>query len=251
MPQNSLKRLILMVVATMVVSCQQPQSPPQPTLTAIKTVLSETSASIPLTQTAISTLPGPSETPFHLLPTAGMLGDIGITIPNGWYSTQVNLENLESLVFVKQNPEFLQSFDSQALAVPIEFAGGALVLSPLPAEGDGDGMSAWMGGGESHLNDQDLEAILAIADQIGLINMTAVEFSHLEQARSDTLSGNPAVVLDGTIHFFDAQPPVVRTQVWLGWTEQRFVTFYLFAAEETWQADISLLDETRNSLIIP
>ena len=125
------------------------------------------------------------------------------------------------------------------------------MLSPLPAGGDGDAMSAWMGGGESHLNDQDLEAILAIADQIGLINMTAVEFSHLEQARSDTLSGNPAVVLDGTIHFFDAQPPVVRTQVWLAWTEQRFVTFYLFATEEVWQADISLLDETRNSLIIP
>ena len=178
-----------------------------------------------------------------------MLGDVGITIPNGWYSTQVNLENLESIVFVKQNPEFLQSFDSQALAVPIEFAGGALVVSPLPA--GGDGMSAWMGGGESHLNDQDLEAILTIADQIGLINMTAVEFSHLEQARSDTLSGSPAVVLDGTIHFFDAQPPVVRTQVWLAWTEQRFVTFYLITAEETWQADVSLLDETRNSLIIP
>ena len=133
MSQNSLRRLFLMVVATMVVSCQQPQSPPQPTLTAIKTVLSETSASIPLTQTAISMLPGPSETPFHLLPTTSMLGDVGITIPNGWYSTQVNLENLESIVFVKHNPEFLQSFDSQALAVPFEFAGGALVLSPLPA----------------------------------------------------------------------------------------------------------------------
>ena len=240
-----------MVVATMAVSCQQPQSPPQPTLTAIKTVLSETSASIPLTQTALSTLPRPSETPSYLLPIASMLGDVGITIPNGWYSTQVNLENLESIVFVKQNPEFLQSFDSHALAVPIEFAGGALVLSPLPAGGDGDGMSAWMGGGESHLNNQDIEAILTIADQIGLINMTAVEFSHLEQARSDTLLGNPAFVLDGTIHFIYAQPPVVRTQVWLAWTEQRFVAFYMFAAEETWQADISLLDETRNSLIIP
>jgi len=32
------------------------------------------------------------------------------------------------------------------------------------------------------------------------------------------------------VHY--TQPPVVRTQVWLAWTEQRFVTFYLFAAEE-------------------
>ena len=44
---------------------------------------------------------------------------------------------------------------------------------------------------------------------------------------------------------------VVRTQVWLTWTEEQFVSLYLLASEQAWPGVESDFDAVRQSLVLP
>lgn len=217
-------------------------------LSPTETPLPPTAATSP---TGEETPPTPMETVVEPAPSQVMLGANSIVIPDGWYWTNVRLEGLDSILFLQQDPAALQAFDDPALALPADYAAGALVVSPLPAETNADDLLAGMAESLPELSDDDLEAMLIGADRVGLINMIAVDYARLDQVRADVLAGRAAIVMDGTVHFTDAQPPILRTQVWLSWTESAFVTYYVMATEHVWSAVESNFNVTRNSLSIP
>jgi hypothetical protein len=179
-----------------------------------------------------------------------VLRNYQMSIPEGWFSTNVTMNTIYGTLFVNQDPALLQSFDDTISIFPPDFAGGALVLSSLPPESDGDAMLAGMTEGISDFNDQDLEAMLYTADQIGLINLAALESVHLEKAALDELAGYTALVMDGTLQFEDKENAILRTQVWLTWTETSFIVFYQFAGAENWSTFSQAFYETRLSIVI-
>jgi hypothetical protein len=178
------------------------------------------------------------------------LRDYLVTIPDGWFSTYVTPEMLKGTTFINQDPVFLQSFDDTTSIFPQDFAGGALVLSSLPPESDGDAMLAGMIEGIDDFNDQDLEAMLYVADQIGLINLAALESVNLEDATIDEMAGYTALVMDGTLQFEDKENAILRTQVWLSWTETYFIVYYQFAGTENWSTFTQTFDDIRESIVI-
>ncbi len=182
---------------------------------------------------------------------AAASGSISIRVPPDWHATEVRLELLEAIVFINQEPNELRAFEDPLLAMPADFAGGALVVAPLPPGSDPDAMFSWMAEGIGELGDQDLEGMLVAADQVGLINLAGVESTELQRAGPDSLGDRPAVVLEGTLHFLENRPPALRTQVWLAWTERDFVSYYQMAAEESWPAVRPLFDQARSTLTIP
>jgi hypothetical protein len=158
-----------------------------------------------------------------------------MSVPYGWYSTVVELERLEALIFIKQNPADLAEFDDPDLALPLDFVAGALVITPLPDGSDAETLSESMLDAISELTGDDLDAMLLPLDQAGLIDYTAVAGAELLQAAADTLAGMPAIMMDGMVIFVDDLPPQLRVQVWLTWTEDSFVAYYALAAEQAWQ----------------
>lgn len=220
------------------------------TATEVITATPLTPTVIPL-PTEAGAHPTLMETAVESPPSQVMLGANSIVIPDGWYWINVGLEVLDGILFVQQDPAALQAFDDSALALPADYAAGALVISPLPAESNADDLLAGMTESLPDLTDDDLEAMLIGADRVGLINMIAVDYARLNQVWVDVLAGREAIVMDGTVHFTDAQPPILRTQVWLIWTESAFITYYVMATEQVWLAVESSFNATRNSLYIP
>ncbi len=201
--------------------------------------------------TAGETLSAPTETRVQptIIPTER--GDQKIVIPGGWYSTVVKLEVLEGIVYINQDPTTLQNLNDSETGLPAGFAGGALIISSLPPESDGAALLAGMLEGISNYGDQDLEALLYAVDMVGLIDLAAFEYVRLDQARIDELAGRPAVLMEGTLHSYDGQPPVLWTQVWLTWTEQDFIAYYQLASVDAWSTVVTTFNETRKSLNIP
>ena len=162
------------------------------------------------------------------------LDDISLVIPEDWYWAQVELERLEGLIFVQNDPDELAEFDDPDLALPLDYAAGALIITPLPQGSDAETLSEAMLSALADLTGDDLDAMLLPLDQAGLIDHSAVEGVQLLQARADMLAGLPALAMDGTATFADDLPPELRIQVYLTWTEDSFVAFYALAAEQAW-----------------
>jgi hypothetical protein len=198
-------------------------------------------------------LPTSTSAPLPATNTASpnQLSNNELVIPLNWYSTTIDQPNLAGYLFVKHDPANLASFDDPTLAVPADFAGGALINTPLPPEADADNLQANMEANLSKMTDQDFEAMLIGADQIGLINLAAVSHGRLHQAQLDTLGGQPAILLEGTIHFAEEQPPILLGQIWLTWTGKSFTTFYALGTEAIWPSIKSELEDARQSFILP
>jgi hypothetical protein len=176
----------------------------------------------------------PSATATVTIPTPSGVGEIAMSVPYGWYSVVVELERLEALIFVEQDPSDLAEFDDPDLALPLDFAAGALIITPLPDGSDAETLSESMLDAIPELTGDDLDAMLLPLDQAGLIDYTAVAGAELLQATADTLAGMPALMMDGLVTFVDDLPPELRVQVWLTWTEESFVAYYALAAEMAW-----------------
>jgi len=172
-------------------------------------------------------------------------------IPPGWYYAGVEQEELTGVLFSKQSPQELAVFADPTLAVPMDFAGGAFVRTALPAGADPQAMLAGMETSLAELGDQDLGAMLIAADQAGLLNLRAVDFSRLEKAWLGEMGGKPAVMMEGTVHFLDGKPPVLRMQVRLVWTQDAFYTLYLLASETVWQETSSAFETVGQSISLP
>lgn len=172
-------------------------------------------------------------------------------IPPGWYYAGVEQEGLTGVLFSKQSPQELAGFDDSIQAVPIDFAGGAFVRTALPAGADPQAMLAGMETSLAELGDQDLGAMLIAADQAGLLNLRAVDFTRLERAWLGEMGGKPAIMMEGTVHFLDGKPPVVRMQVRLVWTQDAFYTLYLLASETVWQETNSAFETVGQSITLP
>jgi hypothetical protein len=230
---------------------------PAPTVTPMAAVIEQTSATqTPPPTVRPSLTPPPIPTDSAEAPLAPATSEsmvepqtaAGITIPNGWFSTPIQVGEMSGVVFVQQDPTLLAAFDDPALAVPADFAGGALISTDLPAGTEAGNLEAGMEANLASLGDQDFEAMLLAADRAGLINIAAVDHTVLQEARLDTMAGRPAMVMVGTIHFLDDQPPVLQGEVWLSWTEDAFVTYYALAAETAWSQVEEDFAETRQSL---
>lgn len=102
-----------------------------------------------------------------------------------------------------------------------------------------------------NLSEDDFVAILLGVDQVGLINLAEVEYASLDQGTSNLLDDKTAIHLDGTVHFSEDLPPVLRTKVWLTWTENAFVTFYAIATDQNWAVVEEELLNTKASIQLP
>jgi hypothetical protein len=182
---------------------------------------------------------------------AGLASEGLLEIPSGWYYAGVEQEGLTGVLFSKQSPQDLAVFDDPALAVPMDFAGGAFVKTALPAGADPQAMLAGMETSLEELGDQDLGAMLIPADQVGLLNLRAVDFSRLERVWVGELGGKPAIMMEGTVHFLDGKPPVLRTQVRLAWTQEAFYSLYLLASEGVWQETSAAFEAAGKSITLP
>ena len=172
-------------------------------------------------------------------------------IPPGWYYAGVEQEDMTGVLFSRQSPQELAEFDDPDQAVPMDFAGGAFVRSSLPEGADPQAMLAGMETSLAELGDQDLCAMLIAADQAGLLNLRAVDFTLLERAEVGEMGGKPAIIMEGTVHFLDGKPPVLRMQVWLAWTQDAFYTLYLLASETVWQENSAAFEAVGQSITLP
>jgi hypothetical protein len=183
--------------------------------------------------------------------TARLEGEGLPLIPAGWYYADVEQEGLTGVLFSKQSPQELAAFDDPAQAVPVDFAGGALVRTDLPEGADPQAMLAGMEASLAELGDQELGAMLITADQTGLLNLKAVDVTRLERAWVGELGGKPAIMMEGTAHFLDGKPPVLRMQVFLAWTPEAFYSLYLLAGETVWQENSAVFESVRQSIHLP
>ena len=174
-----------------------------------------------------------------------------LVIPPDWYYAGVEQEGTTGVLFSKQSPQELAAFDDQTLAVPVDFAGGAFVKTGLPTGADPQAMLAGMESSLAELGDQDLGAMLIGADQAGLLNLRAVDFARLDRAWVGEMGGKPAILMEGTIHFLDSKPPVVRMQVWLAWTPEAFYSLYLLASETVWPETSAAFEAVGQSITLP
>ena len=172
-------------------------------------------------------------------------------VPAGWYYAAVEQEDLTGVLFSRQSPEELAAFEDPVLAVPEDFAGGAFVRTDLPAGADPQAMLAGMGASLAELGDAELGAMLITADQTGLLNLQTVDITRLERAWVGELGGKPAIVMEGTAHFLDGKPPVLRMQVWLAWTQKAFYTLYLLASESAWPEASAAFEAVGDSITLP
>jgi hypothetical protein len=172
-------------------------------------------------------------------------------VPAGWYYADVEQEGLTGVLFSMQSPEELAAFDDPTQAVPLDFAGGAFVRTDLPTGADPQEMLAGMESSLAELGDPELGAMLITADQTGLLNLQAVDVTRLERAWVGELGGKPAIVMEGTAHFLDGKPPVLRVQVWLAWTPDAFYTLYLLASETVWQETSPAFEAVEGSINLP
>ncbi|HEY69160.1 MAG TPA: hypothetical protein G4O08_01105 [Anaerolineae bacterium] len=180
------------------------------------------------TQVPIATPPEP--TPFE-----ATLNGMSMVIPEGWYAAEVSLERLEALIFVQQDPSMLAEFDDPDLAVPLDYAAGALIITPLPEGSDAETLRESMLGAIADLTADDLDAMLLPLDQAGLIDYIAVEGAQLLQADIDLLAGNQALMMEGMVTFIDELPPELHIQIWLTWWEDSFIAYYTLATEQAWE----------------
>jgi hypothetical protein len=177
---------------------------------------------------------GPQPTETEPSRQATTIDSVSLFVPEYWYSAQIELERLQALIFVQQDPEVMAEFNDPDLALPLDYAAGALIITPLPEGSDPETMSDAFLSDIPNLTADDLDAMLLPLDQAGLIDYTVVEGVELLRAWADTLAGLPAVVMDGTASFTDDMPPELRIQVWLTWTDASFVAFYALAAAPAW-----------------
>ena len=172
-------------------------------------------------------------------------------IPSGWYYAVVEQEDMTGVLFSRQSPQELAEFDNPAQAVPMDFAGGAFVRTSLPEGADPQAMLVGMETSLAELGDQDLGAMLIAADQAGLLNLWVVDFTRLERAEVGEMGGKPAIMMEGTVHFLDGKPPVLRMQVWLAWTQDAFYSLYLLASEQVWQENSAAFEAVGGSITLP
>jgi len=172
-------------------------------------------------------------------------------IPAGWHYAVVQQEGLSGVLFSKQSPEALEAFDDSTQAVPADFAGGAFVRTALPAGADPQAMLAGMEASMAELGDLDLEAMMITADQVGMLNLRAIDYTRLERVWAGEMGGKPAIVMEGTVHFVDGKPPVLRAKVLLAWTGEAFYTLYLLASEAAWPESSTVFDALEGSISLP
>jgi len=178
------------------------------------------------------------------------IGDISIYVPDTWTSTVVEADPVKGFIFANRLPSDFQSPEKTAESFPAGFAGGGIVLSPLPAAINSKALFAGMMENLPKYRSEDLQALLMTADQVGLIDLASVESVTLNSARADKLSGNQALVMEGAVRYLDGKSPV-QVQVWLSWQGSNFVTFYRFAAEGVSSEDNQELEKIRSSIKIP
>lgn len=153
----------------------------------------------------------------------------------------MDVKNLHAIVTASQ-----ETIEGET--IPAGFAAAALVTTPLP---EGSAPQALLAGAEQNLaqyTSEDLEGLLAAADQIGLIDLSRSPAITLSEVRMDTLAGLPALYMDGSLGYESSS---VHIQVWLCWTANLFVAYDEVAESQSWQEDAASFEAIRNSITFP
>jgi len=204
-------------------------------------------------------LPADTDTPAPVVeekatPTASpapiAIGDISVYIPDSWTSTVVEVDPIMAIIFANRLPSDFQSPEKTAESFPAGFVSGGIVLSPMAEATNSSALFAGMMENLPKYRNEDFQAMLMTADQVGLIDLAAVESVTLSSARADKISANQALVMEGTVKFPDGKEPV-QTQIWLSWSGSNFVTYYRFAAEGVSPEDNQELEKIGSSIKIP
>jgi len=178
------------------------------------------------------------------------IGDISVYIPDTWTSTDVEVNSIKGIIFANRLPSDFTAQEKTAEAFPAGFASGGVVLSSMPGTADSKSLFAGMMENLSKYTKDDFQSMLMAADQIGLIDLGSIESVSLNSARADELSGNQALVMDGTIQYPDGKGSV-QAQVWLSWEGSNFITFYRFTSKGVSAEDNQELVNIRASIKIP
>ncbi|MBI9047370.1 MAG: hypothetical protein JEZ06_22980 [Anaerolineaceae bacterium] len=176
------------------------------------------------------------------------IDDVNIIIPQDWFKTRVTLENLDAKVFVNKTPENAQLNDDNIFN---DFASGAVILSPIPADTTNQDLSRGLYENVSSYGDEEFSAMILVLDQIGLIDMSGIETVRLNEAAVAELGGNEALYMRGEITFLgkDLQDAYVR--LWLTWQDEQYISYYQLVMGENTAYHNLLLEETRKSIVLP
>lgn len=234
------KRLLLIVgiFTLFLVSCQSesviqesetalnPDTPAQPTQNT------ESPGSIPTAENQEGTSPSQQ---------------IPLSPPTDWFYSQNRIDNLLTLIYTNYNPVQLQS-DTNLASIPANFAAGALVISPLP---DGSDLEALQAGLKANLDEygaQDMEGMLYVTHQIGLLDLGDMEGVEFTSATMEVLAGYEALLLEGIINMGGSDQ--LQAQIWLTWTQTSFVSLFEFSTIESWPSVEMIFYQTRNTIIL-
>jgi len=191
---------------------------------------------VPPTDIPPTEAPAPTAAPFTMKP------------PKGWYVSNTQVDNLQAMICINQDPDSLQVSSEDAF--PPGFAAVALVTSPMPAGSDAAAMVAGMEDALSSYRSEDLRGMLMAAEKIGLIDLTNADNVTLDKVKIDELGGYPALVMNGTLQFPNGSSQM-KTQVWLTWVEQTFVVFYKFTGANDWDTMQPIFNTARDSINLP
>ena len=178
------------------------------------------------------------------------IGDISVYVPDTWTSTVVEVKPVKGIIFANRLPSDFTVQEKTAEAFPAGFANGGVVLSPMPGTANSKTLFTGMMENLSKYTSDDFQSMLTAADQVGLIDLASIESVSLNSARAGELSGNQALVMEGTLKYPDGKG-TVQAQVWLSWEGSNFITFYRFASEGISADDNQELENIRASIKIP
>ena len=216
---------------------------PQPTASLIPTEKASTEPS------AAVVLPEPTNTAIPILPTTpSRHSTLRITPPADWFFTQNRYDDLLAVIYTNYDPEEM-ILNENLSNIPQNFAVAALAISPLPEDSDPEALHAGMTANLDNYGSQDIEAMLVIADQIGVLDLTAVEGIDFISAQIDVMAEHEALRLEGIIAL-DGEDHL-HAQIWLTWTSTSFVSLFEMTHTESWAAMAEVFSQTRETMQLP
>ena len=246
----SSRRIATSIVAlTLAVACRG-SAPAAPPATAHAPEPTATTAPPPLPASPTPP-PGEEPAPEPTLVPGQETGFHGLTVPDGWFHLAVDDGDVSAVVFTPLDPAALTTFDDPVWMVPPDFTIAALARSPLPPGTDPAALQAGMAQSIESLSDADLESLLAGADRIGILDLSALASVTLTGAELSALGGRPSIAIHGEANFGPDREPALRILIHLTWTEAAFFTFYGITSAAAWERVQLPLNQSLESIELP
>jgi hypothetical protein len=248
-----MKKLSIMLIAGMILlyGCQPSTTPEVSETTPPTPVLSVTSTSAP-TQTVVSesTVPASQPTPEISATLTEVLiveqNRVHVQYPPGWYHSETEIADMQVYVYANQN---LDEMYQETETLPEDFTAAAITISHLPEGTDPEALQQGLSANREQYNAQDLESMLILADQIGLIDLQSIEEVRFLTAEIGKIEHRDALRLEGLIT--PESSPAMHIQTWITWTENYFISIFEISPDAYWQSAQGYFNDVRESLQLP